>query len=230
MGPRLQRILPPDRRCEARAPLLSRKSFRHTLNRRDVDELRLTTHVIKDGGELDQSLDTCNCPLITEVLMANDCLGHILSLLLWSAESAQEFERYHATVELERQQRSLDVLIGCADIVQHRGQEVGLDERGRRPVWEGVLKYGNSVVEDPHAVVKGLGWQLALRVLVHGSADGRGGQRDRRDRHCRRVSRNLKLLEESGGLPGDSCPAVLLDCGVAHGCEDGVCYVRFVLD
>lgn len=84
-------------------------------------------------------------------------------------------------------------------------------------MWEGVLKYGATIVEDSHAMVEGLYGQLFLRVLVYGLTERGGRQGNGGERHMGRISGSLRLFEEGGDFAGDSGPAVLFNRDIAHG-------------
>lgn len=152
--------------------------------------------------------------------MAEHGLGHALSLLLGRAQPPEHVEREDAAGELEREQRGADARVHGPDVMEHAGQEVGLEEGGRGPAGEGVHEDGSPVVEDPHRVVIRLDGELALCAVLYLRCEGAGGVGDGAEREGACWSgggvRSWGEGEEGICFAGDRCPPIGFDCGVGH--------------
>ena len=110
----------------------------------------------------------------------------------------------------------MDIFLRSADIVEETSEVIRLDERRGFPAWEGVFEDCGAVVEDPKAVVEGFDWKLFFGIFQNGFRKRRGRKSDGGSRERRRGSGSLGEGEKSFEFYGDGCPAISVDCWIAH--------------
>lgn len=121
MSPRLQTILLPNRSRETATPLLPRERLRHALDRLLRHQVRIAAHVIEYGSELNERANPRDGARISQVLVPDHSLGDVLSLRYGCGERFQHVEHQVAAVELEGEERGMDVLVCGSDVVEHAG-------------------------------------------------------------------------------------------------------------
>lgn len=184
MTVRLELNLLPHSRRKAAAPPMPRIRPINTLNSIPMHQLRKPAAIVDQSHRLDEEPELGDAASLAHVLMADNGLGHGLGLRLRRPVLREQVERLVAALELEAQVRAVHVVLGGADVVEEAGQEPGFraaPEGGEVLVqdclaWARVSmarfatfaeKRGGvvTVVEDAHAVVEGLFWQVLFCVL-----------------------------------------------------------------